>query len=59
KIINTKFSVKFNTEEKQIKELAQKNAEENLNKYNLLYSAKLVKGHLDSFILTHNVVQTG
>ncbi|MDV3171578.1 MAG: hypothetical protein Q8806_02535, partial [Candidatus Phytoplasma australasiaticum] len=25
----------------QIKELAQKNAEENLNKYNLLYSAKL------------------
>ncbi|MDV3149400.1 MAG: excinuclease ABC subunit UvrC [Candidatus Phytoplasma australasiaticum] len=41
KIINTKFSVKFNTEEKQIKELAQKNAEENLNKYNLLYSAKL------------------
>ncbi|MDO8057425.1 excinuclease ABC subunit UvrC [Candidatus Phytoplasma gossypii] len=41
KIINTKFSVKFNNEEKQIQELAQKNAEENLNKYNLLYSAKL------------------
>ncbi|MDV3163550.1 MAG: excinuclease ABC subunit UvrC [Pigeon pea little leaf phytoplasma] len=41
KLINTKFLLKFNNEEKKLQQLAQKNAEENLNKYNLLYRAKI------------------